>query len=396
MIYVHTFGVITEQLYFGYSNGCIVFPIAITVFLVFLCLNIKREYDGDMARSLYQYENILDLGFLIFFTYLLVTQALSIYDYMGLTSTAVKILGSASTFSFLVLPIAFVISVYVTVSNIILMIKEGRSWRNMLGFFLGLFCCFLTVLPELISNFLQNSPDFIDVHNSGTIWPYLEMFFTSTLSLFVTYLECVLAATVVIGVKAARNVPPYDMDYVLILGCQIREDGTLTPLLRNRADRALNFAKAQKEATGKDVYFVPSGGQGDDEVMPEARAIRNYLLQQGIPEERILVEDRSVNTQENISNSLEIIKEHSHGADVKIAYATTNYHVFRAGLIANSLGIHAEGIGGGTKSYFWINAFLREFVAIVYTRRKVHIKILLILVTITALMAAIVAVSNLM
>ena len=396
IVYIHPTGVIAENTYFGYSNGCVVFPIAITIFLAYLCFNIKREYDSDMDRSLYQYENILDLAFLIFFVYFLLIHALSIYNYQGLASTAMKVLGSASTFSFLALPVAFVISIYVSISNIILMKKEGRSRRNMLGFFMGLLCCFLTLLPEIISNYLQSSGQFIGVHDSGSVWPYLEMFLESTISLFATYLECVLAATIIIGFRAARNVPPYDMDYVLILGCQIRDDGSLTPLLRSRADRALNFAKAQKEATGKDVTFVPSGGQGDDEIMPEARAIANYLLSQGIPEERILVEDRSVNTQENMTNSLEIIRKHSNSEDVKIAFATTNYHVFRAGLIANSLGIHAEGIGGATKSYFWINAFLREFIAIIYTRRKVHIKILLILIAVTALMATIVGISNIL
>ena len=72
------------------------------------------------------------------------------------------------------------------------------------------------------------------------------------------YLECILLATVILAVKAARHVPPFDREYVLILGSQINRDGTLTKLLQGRADRALEFAEMQRQAGGPDPVFVPS------------------------------------------------------------------------------------------------------------------------------------------
>ena len=59
-------------------------------------------------------------------------------------------------------------------------------------------------------------------------------------------------------------------------------------------------------------------------------------------------------------------------SDAKIAFSTTNYHVYRAGAIAQEQGINVEGIGAKTRTYFWINAFIREFIATIVTNIKTH------------------------
>ncbi len=71
-----------------------------------------------------------------------------------------------------------------------------------------------------------------------------------------------MIGTMIANAVVVRYRPDYDKDYVIILGCGIRKDGTPLPLLAGRIDRAMNFAKAQKEATGKDITFITSGGQG--------------------------------------------------------------------------------------------------------------------------------------
>jgi uncharacterized SAM-binding protein YcdF (DUF218 family) len=173
--------------------------------------------------------------------------------------------------------------------------------------------------------------------------------------------------------------PAFDKDYIIIHGCQIRKDGTLTKLLQSRADRAIEFANMQKEHTNKSIIFVPSGGKGSDEVISEGEAIKRYLLEQGISEEQILEETKSTTTEENFRFANDLIKEHHGSDDFKLAFSTTNYHVFRSGMLAESLGIKAEGIGSKTKRYFWINAFVREFIATIYERKKTHIKVVGIL-----------------
>ncbi|MCR5689781.1 MAG: YdcF family protein, partial [Clostridiales bacterium] len=266
------------------------------------------------------------------------------------------------------------ISLIMTASNIGLMRREGRSWRNMLGIFLSVGLCLLTLAPTALGEYLQWSANpIMDVHNEKGAGLYIEYFTEGVISMLVSYLECMLIGTVAFGIKAARHIPAFDKDCMLILGCRIKSDGSLTPLLKSRADRALEFARMQKEKTGKDLTFVPSGGQGADEVTSEADAIAAYLRGRGVPDERILPEDKSASTYENIRNSMKLIRERFPGADAKVAFSTTNYHVFRAGLIADEQGERLEGIGAPTKRYFWLNAFVREFIATLVSERKKHI-----------------------
>ena len=164
--------------------------------------------------------------------------------------------------------------------------------------------------------------------------------------------------------------PNFDKDYVIILGSKIRKDGTLTPILQARVDKAIEFAKEQKEKSNKRIVFVPSGGNGEDEIIAEAEAMKNYLIEKGISLEDIIVEDKSKNTYQNLKFSKQKIDEDN--KDGKIIFSTTNYHVFRSGVIANNEGIDCEGMGSKTKWYFYTNALIREFIANLFNQRKQH------------------------
>ena len=95
------------------------------------------------------------------------------------------------------------------------------------------------------------------------------------------YFECMLIGAMICGVRAAGFHPARDKDFILILGCWFRNDGTLPPLLRGRADKALDFWRRQKEETGREAWMIASGGQGKDEPVPEAEAIRRYHAEHG-------------------------------------------------------------------------------------------------------------------
>jgi uncharacterized SAM-binding protein YcdF (DUF218 family) len=291
------------------------------------------------------------------------------------------------------MPLAVIMAILATISNIRLLQKEGRTWRNMLAIILSLMLCIATITPVTVSYFLQNSR-WIDVHQWTGTGRFIGMFLENTAGIIVVYFECILAGSIILGIRAARHIPSFDKDYIIIHGCQIRKDGTLTKLLQSRADRAIEFAEMQKKATGKDIIFMPSGGKGSDEVTTEAQAIANYLRSLGIPESSIILEDKSTNTYENFKNSVEIIKSVSDRKSPKIAFATTNYHVFRAGLLAARLHIKAEGIGSKTKSYFWVNAFIREFIATVYYKLRTHILVLSVLMLINVVVTLMTYISN--
>ena len=389
-IYTHTFGILTFETLFGDCTGDICIPLAMIVFFSALLYVIADKLRADVRKSIYQYRNVMNLGLIVYLSFFILNLARQCYNYHGVIDSVNDFLGTIHFFSVIVLPAAFVISILVTLSSISLMRREGRSWRNMLGVILGVGICLLTLLPTALGEYLQWSPNaFMDVHNEQGAGLYIENFTEGVISMIVSYLECILIGTVVFGIKSAKHIPEFNKDYILILGCKIRKDGSLPPLLRSRADRAVEFARMQKEKTGRDICFVPSGGQGPDEVMAEADAIRNYLISQGIPGDKILPENKSVNTYENIVNSIKIIEEHSGASGSSAAFSTTNYHVFRAGLIAEELGAHMEGIGSTTKQYFWINAFVREFIATLSSERKKHL-IVIAVITLMIVLAVII------
>ncbi len=392
-LYVHRLGIITMSTFFGDCTGDVVIPVSICVFLAALLLGCIRQYRRDVGEDLYRYKNVKDLGLIAFLAALLIMHLQTVFRYKGLIDTIETTLRSAAGFSTVALPIAFVVSILVSVSNLRLMRKEGRNWRNMLGCILGAVVCLATLFPHVLGEILQRS-SVVNVHNQRGAALYIEEAVENAVFAAVTYLECILLGVVILSVKAARRIPAFDKTHILILGCQVRPDGGLTSLLKGRADKALEFSRMQGEETGKEPVFVPSGGQGPDEPVSEAAAIRSYLLSQGVPEGRILPEDRSANTFENLRNSAALIREREGGAEAKLAFATTNYHVFRAGVLASGLGLRAEGIGSRTKRYFWINAFIREFAAAVYSERKTHVRVIALLLLVVIFTVFLLYLSN--
>ena len=395
VIYVHGTGVITRGSFFGYSTGAFVIPLLIALYILLILLFLTVHFLRSLKTSLYQYKNIRYLAWIIILVFSLIIQAGYLTTGGSIENTVSITMNSFTAVSFFIFPVAFVLSILVGLSSIILMKKEGRSIKNMLPLLLGIAILAATLIPSLVSTLLYNS-EFVDLHNSSNPAAYIEMGLNNISYAILSYLECVLLATIILSVAAAKRTPPFNKDYILILGCRINKDGSLTPLLRGRADKALEFAKRQKEAAGRDIVFVPSGGKGSDEIMAEGEAIRDYLLSKGIEEDRIITEKTSKNTEENFRNSIELIKERDGGKDPAIAFSTTNYHVFRSGILSRQQGVDADGVGSRTKAYFWINAFVREFVATLFSGWKKHLLMVIVLALIMAAMAVFVMMSNIL
>ncbi len=385
ILFVHRNGVITVDDYYGKTGGARITNTVWFLYILFILLHFVTRYRTSIKKSMYQYKNILFLGLILYLIYASFVFFTGVIEGGGLIDQVNTYTDSMAKFSIVTSPIVLILTVAVTITNTKLMIKESFNWRNMLGTFLGIVLLIGIFLPEIVYATLSGS-DIIDIHN----WTGTGRFITEFISLMstsiVTYIECILFGTIIVSVKASRHIPRNDMDYILILGCMIKKDGTLTKLLKGRADRAIEYSKLQKTRSDHDIVFVPSGGQGSDEVMAEGDAIRNYLVGEGIDDEHILVENKSTNTDQNFALSYKLINEHyykTHDKESKpdIAFSTTNYHVFRSGMLASSKGITAEGVGAKTVSYFWINAFIREFIATLVAEKKVHI---LVIGTLTA------------
>lgn len=154
-----------------------------------------------------------------------------------------------------------------------------------------------------------------------------------------------------------------DFDYVIIHGAGLLHGDQLSKLLRDRVDKAIRVYR--KDPTPPKL--IPSGGKGGDETISEAEAMRRYLVQQGIPESDILMEDRSATTLENLRFSKQILD----GREGRkyTALVTSNYHVYRALRYCRRIGLHCTGIGSRVAFYYWPSALIREFIAI-HTEKK--------------------------
>ncbi len=285
-----------------------------------------------------------------------------------------ELAGSAAAFSRSIAAVMAVFCTALVISNLSLIRHEGFRVQNLLGVILGVLWVSDTVVNRF---FFEQSFDDVSLVFTAL---------SNGIAVVISYFECMLFSTALSAFLAGRSQPPLDRDYVVILGCAIRGDGSLTPILRGRVDAALRFAEKQLNETGRQVKFVPSGGQGPDEVISEGEAMKRYLLEQGVGEERILPETQSVNTYQNIGFSKEIIENDARG-DYRAAFATTNYHVFRGYILCKKLGLkNARGISAKTKWYFFPNAFLRELAGLVVDQWRLHIAvILLIILAFTAL-----------
>ena len=332
-------------------------------------LYIKDLYQ----RKKYSYAIIMNLGLLIFLIINILRQInLLIVDWRLISVEAIYMntIDSFSYFAFLILPLIVIMAIYSFVTNIFLIVKEGYRFQNLLGIIFGI-CIILGALASQHIYLFTNSLTLLNTKR------FVKIFIDISLNSVLCYFYCITVATLYANIMAGRHKPSLDKDFVIILGCKVKNDGSLTPILKGRVDKALEFAKEQKEKNGKDMIFVASGGKGEDESISEAEAMKKYLLNNSINEKNIIVEDKSINTFQNMKFSKEKIDRINE--DGKIIFSTTNYHVFRSGVIANNEGIDCEGMGSKTKWYFYTNALIREFIANLFSQRERHIGMLIMI-----------------
>lgn len=167
-------------------------------------------------------------------------------------------------------------------------------------------------------------------------------------------LEC----CVISGMNA---VPPAGMDYLIVLGAKVEADGQPSKALKRRIDAAAEYLMENPE-----TLVIASGGMGTDEVIPEAHCIRNELIKLGIDENRILVEDKSTTTSENMAFSMTLMEE---GAAVGVV--TNNYHVYRAVLLAKHAGMeNVHGLAADYTGYTLLHYMMRDGACLIEDWRR--------------------------
>lgn len=162
-----------------------------------------------------------------------------------------------------------------------------------------------------------------------------------------------LEALVISGMSATA---PPGMDYLIVLGARVDPDGP-SPALRRR----LNAVMACLD-DHPDAIIIASGGQGSDEPMSEARCIRDELVKRGVDADRIVMEDRSTSTIENMCFSMALMDDPA----ARVGIITNNYHVWRAVRIARKAGMaNACGIAAEYTGHTKFHYMIREAICIV-------------------------------
>lgn len=126
--------------------------------------------------------------------------------------------------------------------------------------------------------------------------------------------------------------------YVLVLGAKINDDRP-SASLKSRLDKAIEVSKENKQAV-----FIVCGGQGDNEIMPEAVVMKKYLLENGLSSDRVLIEDKSKNTIQNIQNAKNLYNLQEY----KTAVITSDFHLARARRLMKFYGLDDCGIAAKT------------------------------------------------
>lgn len=153
-----------------------------------------------------------------------------------------------------------------------------------------------------------------------------------------------------------QHLPPAEgYQAIIVLGAQVKKDGTPNVQLQWRLDAALEAWEASP------CPIAVCGAQGRDEPRAEALVMRDYLTAHGVPEEQVLMDPASFNTRENLRNAAALLRE---AAPDKVLVVTSDYHLPRSLALAADLGLDACGVGSPTLGgWYRIKNYARETVA---------------------------------
>lgn len=154
--------------------------------------------------------------------------------------------------------------------------------------------------------------------------------------------------------RYSHMAPPSHADYMIVLGARVKGEAPSLSL-RYRIDRAAQYL----EDTPQTIAIV-SGGKGTGADMSEAEVMKRELIEHGISENRILMEDKSTSTEENIAFSKDLIP-----AEAKRGLLVTNdYHIYRAVSVARKAGLSVQGLAADTPKRALIKSYIREYMAL--------------------------------
>lgn len=218
------------------------------------------------------------------------------------------------------------------------------------------------ILMSVIANF---NIGLVPVYGLGTVLTAYGVFFDKIkkriiLDVLLGVGLCVLIGFgTFLGIYGGNDTADYTEQTVIVLGCGIRGERVSVGLAK-RLDKAYEY-----HLKNPDAFIIVSGGQGPQEDIPEALAMKRYLVEKGVTEDKIIMEDKSTSTITNFRNSHEIMKEKGLSAS-SVVFVTNGYHIYRAAYYAKDEGfLEASHLGTDIIWYTVPMNYMREMLAVV-------------------------------
>jgi uncharacterized SAM-binding protein YcdF (DUF218 family) len=252
-----------------------------------------------------------------------------------------------------------VAAIYLIVNGVTVTIREGVRPVNLLPLLTGLA---IVVVMGLV----------VAADRAGS--PQLSLFTTITV-LLCGYLSFLCISYVIYAFLYGRLAFAGDAQFVVVLGAGLKNGGQVPPLLASRLERGRAVyetlaSRTTAEHGAADPVLIVSGGKGSDERVSEAEAMAQYLISRGFPASRLVLEDQSRSTEENLLFSKAIMDQRRPGS--RCVIVTSSFHAFRTAIIARRLGINGQVTGAPTAAYYWPGAMLREFAAVFLSYKIVN------------------------
>jgi uncharacterized SAM-binding protein YcdF (DUF218 family) len=257
----------------------------------------------------------------------------------------------------------FAAGCYLVLNGITMVRKESLRPGNLLSMLAGL-AVFVVIGLDVVAVRAQDVKLSLFATVANLVFGYVSFLFVS----YVLY-------ALLYGLMARSG----RADFVIVLGAGLRSGGEVPPLLASRLNRGQAvWRRLARRADGPGPLLIVSGGKGEDEPVSEASAMAAYLVARGFPAERLVLEDRSRSTEENLQFSQAIMDEIRPKA--RCVIVTSDFHAFRTAMLARRLRLRGQATGARVAGYYRPSAELREFAAVLLRYWTVNAAVCAVLV----------------